>query len=211
MWIYFYVSGPKVRDVARQISQEEPTERTRKRKTGVTPKVSGTAKVGKLFSFLGAEAEGSAEVGVEYSLEVEEKYRIPDEAVVDRVCEHFAEESHYIRLHNKSAASILSLLGPSQLVRFSGRFMPIVQAESLTDCFSILDAAKAISWRGTAGDVGIDFDTSMQFVSSPSMVRTCLRTGQSIVLEGFGLVIRTDLDAREVSLTPILFGAEFGK
>jgi len=206
MWVFYSLSNKRIFQLAAQINPAISTERVRKYQAKGATKGTLKAKTGKLLNLLGITGEASAEAEGELSRSSEDKYRIIEESVYDIVCRYLSDREHFTFIGPKATSANVKAIRP--LVRFKGRFRPVVAGNNAADQLATYAKTNAINWEGECGTITVCLTTTKDSIVSDTPVVQCIMNGAlPILTEGFGTLVRME-GRNTVFLLPLFMGLE---
>jgi len=207
MWVYLYINGKRIRQLAAQIEPQVLIERTERQSKAGKSKTNISAKLSKIFSLVGIEPSASFEIEGDLSKTVEEKFQITDDIVLDRVHIYLSDSQNYSWLTNEASHEGFTSL--RNLVRFRAEVSPDIKGEDAMQRYERYEKAKIINWSGRCGEIAISFSTSKEFLISNSPIYQCLRSDKGVLqVEGFAVVLSKVKESRQIEISPIFLGVQ---
>jgi hypothetical protein len=204
MWIFYYKSEERIRQIASQIDPTIAIEKSTKNKKSGSLKAEFDMKTAKLMNLLGFEAKGNLNAEGQLDNECEIKYKILDDTIINRVCAHLSNAEHYTYLSNDSLKFTVSNI--RKLVKFKGRFVPEFLGKNPREKTVELESRKSLILKSNYHDVFMTITISIDSVISKTPLYTCIENyGVGLDIEGYGIFSGKTGD-NDLIIIPLFFG-----
>lgn len=207
MWVFFYISGPRVRQLAAQINPRFVVEATEKRLWEAGAEGELATRPGLLLRSLGVELDGKAAASGGTSGSTETRVEIPADYTVSLVCERLSQSREVSFLSADSTPPASGRV--SRLVRFRGGFRPRIPGKDPVGRLSAFRRRKWLNWIGACGETTIELTTRRESFVGETPIIQCLRTDDAqLQLDGFG-TCGGYITAHSLAVVPIILGIDF--
>ncbi len=204
MWIYFYKSEKRIRDLAYQIAPSALAEKTKKneKEGAVQGELSGG--IPQWVELLGFKGEGKVGVDTKIIRSDEEKYPTLNIALIDVVRNFFLSNDHTF-IHEDSDLS--NIIPVKNLLRVKGLFSPDLEGLTGTERIANFERLQYITWHGRFKNFVVSFGTSKESYDSKTPVFQCLSSqNKELLLEVYGTL--NELDGTSINILPLFFGTD---
>lgn len=207
MWVYFYVSKERVKQIALQAVPLTLAERIKKWDVRGVAKGSVDAESAKLLEFLGVKGKASGSGEISTSRLSENKFTPSDEAILEDVRSYIVKNKDYVdiaTIENKTDVN-------GRLLMFKGSFKPIVSGDGAAEKIANYEEADYVLWSGKCQNQNVTFVTSKQsLISHSPIIQSILNEKQLLELEGFAVTL-TEKVEDPIPILPLFFGIQIGK
>ena len=206
MWVYFYVSKERVKQIALQAVPLTLAERINKWDVKGIAKGSVDAESAKLLEFLGVKGKASGSGEVSTSRISEKKFTPTDEAILEDVRSYIVKNENYVDLASIENTTDVN----GRLLKFKGSFKPIVSGGSAAEKIASYEEVDYVLWSGKCGNQNVTFVTSKQsLISHSPVIQSILNEKQLLELEGFAVTLAEKVED-PIPILPLFFGIQIG-